>query len=214
MKTFITLLLFIFAIQHLTFSQGKYLNPNESPDYMGDYGLDRTTSSYGILIKRMTTTERNKITSPTADYIIYNITTNCFETYVNKAWQPISCPEFSGVDSLKISSFNQDIEKGDEALLKDKYKEALEYYNKANELMPKNKMVSQRMEIISCYDRFKDNEELYVCLIAKADYLFAIKEYKIARIVYIIASKAKEDSRYPKNRIKEIDKILDNSKDK
>ena len=39
----------------------------------------------------MTTSERNNITSPPADLIIFNNTTNCFEAYVNATWQPVKC---------------------------------------------------------------------------------------------------------------------------
>lgn len=53
--------------------------------------LDVTSTTKGVLYPRMTTTQRNAITSPATGLTIFNTTTNCLEFYVGSAWQPIAC---------------------------------------------------------------------------------------------------------------------------
>jgi len=53
--------------------------------------LDINSNIGGLLIPRMSTNERNNIPSPAQSLIIYNTTTECFETYVNNTWQTIWC---------------------------------------------------------------------------------------------------------------------------
>ena len=45
----------------------------------------------GLLIPRMTTTERDAITSPAQSLLIFNTTTKCFETNIDGQWQKIYC---------------------------------------------------------------------------------------------------------------------------
>jgi hypothetical protein len=54
--------------------------------------LDASSSNQGVLISRMATSQRDAITSPAASLMIFNTTTNCFEAYVNGAWNIVSCP--------------------------------------------------------------------------------------------------------------------------
>jgi hypothetical protein len=54
--------------------------------------IDISSTSQGLLIPRMTTEQRNLITSPATSLLIFNTTTNCFETYVNSSWYSVSCP--------------------------------------------------------------------------------------------------------------------------
>jgi hypothetical protein len=53
--------------------------------------LDVSSSSQGLLIPRMTTVQRDAIVSPALSLLIFNITTNCYEAYVNGIWYSISC---------------------------------------------------------------------------------------------------------------------------
>ena len=46
----------------------------------------------GLLIPRLTTTQRDAISSPVESLLIFNTTTKCFEAYVNSAWNIVSCP--------------------------------------------------------------------------------------------------------------------------
>ncbi len=45
----------------------------------------------GLLIPRMTTTERGAISSPAQSLLIFNTTSVCFETYINNQWRQIWC---------------------------------------------------------------------------------------------------------------------------
>jgi hypothetical protein len=53
--------------------------------------LDITSTTMGVLIPRMTATQRNAISAPANGLTLFNTTSNCFEFYVGGAWQPISC---------------------------------------------------------------------------------------------------------------------------
>jgi len=55
-------------------------------------GLDLQFNNKGLLIPRLTTTERNSIPSPADGLMIFNTTTNCFEAYVLGTWSTMSCP--------------------------------------------------------------------------------------------------------------------------
>ena len=45
----------------------------------------------GLLIPRMTTAQRDAISNPAQSLLIFNTTTNCFETFVNGLWHSIWC---------------------------------------------------------------------------------------------------------------------------
>ncbi len=53
--------------------------------------FDASSQNQGLLLPRMTTSERDAIISPATSLLIFNTTTNCFETYVNNVWQSIWC---------------------------------------------------------------------------------------------------------------------------
>jgi uncharacterized protein (TIGR02145 family) len=54
--------------------------------------LDVSSTSQGLLIPRLTTEQRDNISSPALSLLIFNTTTNCFEAYVNGSWYSFSCP--------------------------------------------------------------------------------------------------------------------------
>ena len=54
----------------------------------------------GLLIPRMTTTERDAITSPAQSLLIFNTDTKCFETNIDGQWQKIYCEPCSGVSTV------------------------------------------------------------------------------------------------------------------
>ncbi|MCB9308331.1 MAG: hypothetical protein H6565_17175 [Lewinellaceae bacterium] len=72
--------------------------------------LDVKSSDKGLLIPRMTTTQRDAIASPTAGLIIYNTQDSCFNYYTGAAWvkdcgrsltadqKPIFIGQGSGID--------------------------------------------------------------------------------------------------------------------
>ncbi len=50
-------------------------------------GLDIDFTNQGLLIPRLTTVQRDAITTPIPESLfIFNTTTKCFEAYVNGAW--------------------------------------------------------------------------------------------------------------------------------
>lgn len=71
-------------------ASGKIGIGTESPEAVMD--ISSTTS--GILIPRMTTAERDLISSPPLGLEIYNITTNCFNVWNGSSWGQI-CPDCS-----------------------------------------------------------------------------------------------------------------------
>src|SRR5690349_15427937 len=52
--------------------------------------LDLTSTSRGILIPRMSTSERDLISLPATGLLIYNLTTNKFNMYQGTAWIDIA----------------------------------------------------------------------------------------------------------------------------
>ncbi|NTW32172.1 MAG: hypothetical protein HGB12_06045 [Bacteroidetes bacterium] len=87
-----------------SFSQGIAINtsgaaPNNSAM------LDVSGTSQGVLINRMTSTERDAISAPIPEsLLIYNTTTKCFEAYSGSIWQSLSCLCTSAPSSVSASA--------------------------------------------------------------------------------------------------------------
>ena len=85
-----------------SFSQGAAINTTAIAadksailDIQSDT-LSGTVTSLGLLIPRMNTTRRNGIAAPVPkSLLIFNTTTNCFESFVNGVWNKVSCPGFT-----------------------------------------------------------------------------------------------------------------------
>jgi len=58
----------------------------------------------GILIPRMTTSERDAIANPAQSLLIFNTTTNCFETFVNGLWHSMWCDSCSSLNLTASAS--------------------------------------------------------------------------------------------------------------
>ena len=54
--------------------------------------LDVSSTTQGALMPRMTTIQRDAITTPATGLLIFNTTTNCLEMYVSGSWNTVSCP--------------------------------------------------------------------------------------------------------------------------
>jgi hypothetical protein len=63
-----------------------------TPDITAQVDIATGPNNKGLLIPRMTTTQRNAIVNPALSLFIFNTTTNCFEAYVNGSWNTVSCP--------------------------------------------------------------------------------------------------------------------------
>ena len=108
MKTMLVLLFLTFTIQSFTYPQSgdsnKQISPGDFIDTPPGYGRGTTT---GKILQRITTSERNNIASPPANLIIFNITTNRIEEYVNGKWQLVSQTPFTCGIILTDSRDNQ-----------------------------------------------------------------------------------------------------------
>lgn len=96
MKTIITAVILIISLN--LFSQVAVNEDGSNPDASSI--LDIKSTSKGLLVPRMTTTQRDAIPSPAQSLIIYNITTKCLEIYENSQWNQIwcySCPIPTGL---------------------------------------------------------------------------------------------------------------------
>src|SRR4051812_33284301 len=73
------------------FAQGVGINPSgNTPDPSAIFDVSSTTK--GQLMPRMTTGQRDAISSPAEGLQIFNTTTKCFEAYVYSAWSTVACP--------------------------------------------------------------------------------------------------------------------------
>src|SRR5258706_5183188 len=74
-------------------AQGVGINPSGNPaDPSALLDLNAApANNKGLLIPRLTTTERDAITNPAQALQIYNITSKCFEVWENGFWQKMWC---------------------------------------------------------------------------------------------------------------------------
>lgn len=67
--------------------------------------LELRATDKGLLLPRLTSTQRDNITNPAQSLLIFNTTTSCFETFVNGQWKSIWCdPCFSFNMNVSVSS--------------------------------------------------------------------------------------------------------------
>jgi hypothetical protein len=91
MKNF-TFLIFIFIAQH-AHSQGIGIGSTNPPHPSAE--LDVNSSTKGFLVPRMTTAQRNAITSPSVGLQVFDTTTNSFWYYNGTAWTNVYVGNFS-----------------------------------------------------------------------------------------------------------------------
>src|SRR5688500_18541888 len=93
-------ILVLFIISFITISdcftfganaQGVGINPLGNPPDPSAI-LDASSTTKGQLMPRMTTAQRDAIANPAEALQIYNLTTNCFEAWINGFWQSVWCP--------------------------------------------------------------------------------------------------------------------------
>ena len=120
-KNLIFSLLIVLLLPSLLFSQSENVGINTtSPDNSAALHVTYVTTPKGILIPRMTTTERGNIPIPTNALLIYNTTTNQFEYYDagNTSWVGLSTVTTYTVDqfvstdgsgNLQTFDFSQDL---------------------------------------------------------------------------------------------------------
>src|SRR5688572_1733046 len=89
MKKIIIFLVANFIAMNFAFSQGVAINPSgAAPDPSALLDLDSSTSPFlGVLIPRLSETQRNTISNPALGLQIYNTTTDCLNTWTGTAWK-------------------------------------------------------------------------------------------------------------------------------
>src|SRR5438105_4906443 len=82
--------IFLFAINIGSWAQSVGINPTGAVPN-SSAGLDIDFTNKGLLIPRTTSAQRSLIASPATSLLIFNTTTNCFETYGSGVWQSVFC---------------------------------------------------------------------------------------------------------------------------
>jgi hypothetical protein len=104
------------------------------------------------------------------------------------------------------------IASGDANMLKKDYPAALAAFKEAQGLKPTepypNNKISEINNLMDGLARAKEKDKQYTDMIAKADKSFASKDYKAAKGSYLDASLLKPTEKYPKDKVTEIDNIL------
>ncbi len=78
-------------IIHVTLNaQGVLIGPSGQTPHSSAY-LEVRGNQGGFLMPRLTTTQRNAISSPAQGLQIFNLTTDCIETYFSTGWRPTAC---------------------------------------------------------------------------------------------------------------------------
>jgi hypothetical protein len=70
--------------------QGVLIGPSGQAPHGSAY-LEVRGNQGGFLMPRLTTAQRNSIASPAQGLQIFNLTTDCIETYFSTGWQPTAC---------------------------------------------------------------------------------------------------------------------------
>jgi hypothetical protein len=97
LKVDMKLIILLFTIHYSLFTINCFSQNGISVNTTGAQAdksamLDVSGTDRGTLIPCMTTIQRNNIVSPAESLLIFNTTTNCFESYINGFWNAISCP--------------------------------------------------------------------------------------------------------------------------
>jgi hypothetical protein len=80
--------LFIFG--NVLWGQGVKISSSPGQPH-SSAGLEVDFTDRGLLLPRLTTTQRNAISTPTPGLEIYNITSECVEVYFSTGWRPSVC---------------------------------------------------------------------------------------------------------------------------
>jgi len=111
-----------------------------------------------------------------------------------------------------VANYEEAISKADDAFKKESYNVAKFFYNKALEIKSVEKYPKDRIQEIQALTQsmYSEKEEkAYRELIAKADEAMVGKDISIARFYYNKAIAIKKDESYPKIKLKDIQKLID-----
>ena len=112
----------------------------------------------------------------------------------------------------KIIAYDTDIKKANNELSSKSYEQSLADYEAANKLFPNEKYPIEKIaEIKALMAKESEAEELerrYREAITKADASFNTKDYPTAKNQYTNAASLKPKEQYPKDKLKEIERLL------
>ncbi len=101
------------------------------------------SSSKGVLISRLTTTQRDNISTPATSLLIYNTSTNQYEFYDGSNWQPLD----SGGDDLGSHTAGQNLALGNYWLSPDGTNAGLQVDNSGDVSFSANADVSENITV-------------------------------------------------------------------
>ncbi len=111
------IIMIIFTMFYSSYTTGQNMGIGSSlfiPDSSALLELQATDK--GLLLPRLTSAQRDNIINPAQSLLIFNISTNCFETFVNGQWRSIWCDPCSSF-SINVSTSSDTICEGDNAVL-------------------------------------------------------------------------------------------------
>ena len=113
------------------------------------------------------------------------------------------------LEKLKEEAYREIIRTGDRHFDQAAYAEAITWYEKALDQRPGDRYPKKRIrEAEKLLEEKRENQSLYEQAIARADQLFQQEKYREARNVYGEAIGYDGSKDYPRDRIREIDEIL------
>lgn len=108
---------------------------------------------------------------------------------------------------LDLKKFNELIAQGDKNAAKENYPEAIANYNEALKINPNDKVANAKLNKANTQLN-ANKDKLYAKSITKGDDAMKNKDYEIAKMEYEKALALKPNDKYPKNQLKEVNKIL------
>ena len=121
----------------------------------------------------------------------------------------------TGLSSELRSSYDGAIKQADDAFAKNNYTVAKFYYYKALEIKSWERYPKDRIHEIQVLTNTllsEREEKLYKETIAQADEAYYSKNYSVSRFHYNNALRIKPDERYPKIKLEDIDKLIEQEK--
>jgi tetratricopeptide (TPR) repeat protein len=137
------------------------------------------------------------------------------EDYPKKQIELIRKLVDAGLSNNDLIGYEQAITQADEAFKKETYNVAKFFYNKALEIKSWEKYPKDRIQEILAltHSMLSEKEEkAYRDMIAKADEALVGKDISIARFYYNKAMTIKKDENYPRLKLKDIQKLVDQDK--
>ena len=64
--------------------------------------LEVKSTDKGVLIPRLTSSQRDLITNPAEYLIIFNVSTKCFQIYCSGMWQNVWCSPTKSTENIEI----------------------------------------------------------------------------------------------------------------